>query len=79
MATNPQACLQHGAVQAVPPRLWGMFCCSCVTACVPHRAFPSPSHRAVPETLVLLLPAAPSPSPEGPPPCTSLNIEASKH
>lgn len=67
-ATNLQARLRHGAVQAVPPHLWGVLCWSCITAWVPprwlecaHRAFPSPSHR-MHETLILLLPAAPSPS-----------------
>lgn len=69
VATDLQACLQRGAVQAVPPPLCGVFCWSCITAWVPpswlvrvQTAFPSLSHlvHAVPETLVLPLPAASS-------------------
>lgn len=59
MATNLQARLQHGAVQALSPHLWAVFCWSCVMARVTprwlaraHSASPSPSHHvhAVPET-----------------------------
>lgn len=64
-ATNLQACLQHAAVPAVPPPLWGVLCFSCILAWVPprrlahaHTAFTSTSHRVhtVPETLALPLP-----------------------